>query len=440
MFHTSDKFSIFYIAISFVKYLIFYYREEKLKEYTFERSYEFFEKALKYIPNGVPMPRTPYFHQYGSVPVFLEEAKGAHLVDVDGNEYIDYMCAFGAVALGYANPKVKEAYERQDSAANCTPIPSLRWVELAEALVDLIPKMEWVVYGKNGSDVTTYATQVARIHTGKNGIAVMRHGYHGLHHWCIENRSGIPEEYRAHIYKFEFNDLDDLDRVLTEHKGEIAGVFLTPYHHLAMMDQIMPEPGFYEGVRKLCDRDGCLMMMDDVRCGFRIQLEGSHVYFGADVDLVCFGKTLGNGYPISTCMGKPELRAAADQVYFSATHFYSSAPMGAALAVLDIIKNEGPIERMIDLGTRLGQGLEAGAEGAGLRIRYTGFPSMPYMIIEGDDNLERNRFFCGEMAKRGVYMHPHHNWFLSAALSDEDLQKTIDTAEVCFKLTKEKFE
>jgi len=411
-----------------------------LKEYTFEKSYESFEEAKKYIPNGIPMPRTPLFHAYGSVPAFLEGGKGAHLFDVDGNEYIDYMCSFGAVALGYGNPRVDEAYRKQIDAGNSLPMPTLRWIELAKALVELVPGMDWTVYGKNGSDVTTYATQVARVHTGRNGIVIAEHAYHGLHHWCIENRVGIPDEYRAHVYKFEFNDLDDLDRVLTEHKGEIAGIFLCPYQHLAMMDQVMPAPGFYEGVRKLCDRDGLVFMMDDIRCGFRINLEGSHVHFGADPDLVCFGKTLGNGYPISTCMGKPEFREAASKVYFSATHFYSAGPMAAALEVLDIMKEEGSAERMTELGTRLGLGLEAAAEGVGLKIRYTGYPSMPYMIIDGDDNLERNRFFAGEMAKRGVYIHPHHNWFVSAALTDEDLQKTIDTAETCFKLTKEKFE
>jgi len=410
-----------------------------MKEYKFDRSYEIFEKAKKYIPGGVPMPRTPHFHQYGSVPVFIKNAKGAHFTDIDGNDYIDFMCAFGAVALGYAHPKVEEAYHKQALEGNSLPIPTTRWVELAESLTGLIPEMEWCVYGKNGSDVTTYATQVARIHTGRPGILRAHHAYHGMHHWCIENRNGIPEEFHAHVYEFEYNDLNDIERVLAEHKDEIAGIMFTPYQHLAMKDQIMPAPGFYEGVRKICDRDGILMMMDDVRCGFRIQLEGSHVHFGADVDLVCFGKTLGNGYPISSCLGKESLKNAASQVYFSATHFYSSAPMAAALAILDIMKNDGPIERMTEMGTRLGQGLEAAAEGVGLKIRFTGYPSMPYMIIEGDDNLERNRFFCGEMAKRGVYLHPHHNWFVSAALSEDDLKKTLDMAEICFKLTKEKY-
>jgi len=410
-----------------------------MQEYTFKKSYEFFEKAKTVVPNGITGPRTPLFHAYGSVPVFLEGGKGAHITDVDGNEYVDYMCAFGAVALGYGHPKVEEAYRKQVEKGNCMPMPSLRWVELAEALVELAPGMSWVIYGKNGSDVTTYATQVARVQTGRKGIVIAEHAYHGLHHWCMENRNGMLEESRAYVYKFNFNDLKDLDRILTEHKGEIAGIMLTPYQHLVMKDQIMPAPGFYEGVRKLCDRDGIVLMMDDIRCGFRINLHGSHLHFGADPDLICFGKALGNGYPISTCLGKPSLKEAASKVYFSATHFYSAGPMAAALAVLKIMKEEGAVERMTDLGTRLGQGLEARAEAIGLKIRYTGFPSMPYMIIEGDTDLSRNRYFCGEMAKRGVFFHPHHNMFVSAALTEKDLQKTLDTAEVCLKLTKQNF-
>jgi len=406
----------------------------------FAKSYEFFERAQKHIPGGVPMPRTPHFHSYGSTPVFIDSARGAHFTDVDGNDYIDYMCAFGAVALGYAHPKVDEAHIEQAKKGNALPIPATKWFDLAEELVNLVPGTDWLVYGKNGSDVTTYATQVARVHTGKPGILMCHHSYHGMHHWCIENRHGIPDEFRAHVYKFEFNDLDDLERVLKEHEGEIAGIMLLPYQHLAMSDQVMPEPGFFEGVRAICDREGLVLMMDDIRCGFRINLRGSHLHFGADPDIVCFGKALGNGYPISTAIGKPHLREAANQIYYSATHFYSAAPMAAALQVLDIMKKEGSVERMTQLGERLGRGLEAAAEGAGLNISYTGYPSMPFMIIEGDDNLERNRFFCGEMAKRGVYMHPHHNWFVSAALTDDDLQKTIDAAEECFKLTKKQFE
>jgi len=408
--------------------------------YQYPRSYELFEEAKKYIPNGIPMPRTPLFLTFGQHPVFLGGAKGARFTDMDGNEFIDFMCAYGAVLLGYNHPKVEEAAAAQREKGNSTSIPGPIWVEFAKFMTREIPMAEFMVYGKNGSDVTTWAAMLARTHTGRNGIVMAEHAYHGLHNWCIESDVGIPEEYKAHTYKFRYNDTEDLEEVVENNRGKLAAVFLTPVGHWAMADQELPEPGFYEKVREICDREGLLMLVDDIRCGFRYDYRGTHAYFSrVEPDVICFAKAISNGYPLSVAVAKSEYMEAAKKIYWSATHFYSAVPIAAAKATVEEIKASGAIERIAEIGARFQEGLRQQANSHGVAASVTGHPSMPFMTFAEDPTLEKNRFFCGEAARRGVFLHPHHNWFVSAALTDEDLDKTLEVTDACMKLTKEKY-
>jgi glutamate-1-semialdehyde 2,1-aminomutase len=406
----------------------------------YKNSYELFERAQKVIPGGIFMPRTPLFVTYGEFPVFMERGEGAHFWDIDGNEFIDFMCSYGAVGIGYNHPRVEEAARAQQEKVNSSTIPGALWVELAEFLVQEIPMADWVAYGKNGSDVTTYAAMVARNFTGKPGIARMKGAYHGLHHWCIASDIGQPPEYKTHVYDFEFNDVEDLEELVSEKKGVLAGVFLTPVGHWAMHDQDEPIPGWFEKVREICDREGILMMIDDIRAGFRIDYRGSHRYYSeVEPDILCFAKTIANGYPISVALCGEKLFELSKKVYWSATHFYSAVPMAATLACMKVIKEEGLIEKIRRDGERLMSTLKEQAKAHGLSAGVTGHPSMPYMTFADDPSLEKMRFFCGHAARRGIFLHPHHNWFVSAALTEEDLDKTFEVTDACFKLVKEKY-
>ncbi len=406
----------------------------------FKKSYEMFEEVQKYVPGGINFPRTPHFLTFGSHPVFTAKAKGAKFWDVDGNEFIDYMCAYGAVALGYGHPKVEEAAAMQREKCNATNVPGEYWLNLSKFMVEELPVADWVVWGKNGSDVTSFAAMAAREHTGRWGIAVAEHAYHGLHHWCIESDIGIPPAYKSHVYRFQYNDIEDLQELVEKHKGEIGGLFLTPVGHWALRDQEEPAPGYFEGVRELCDKEGMLFLMDDIRCGFRIRYEGTHAYYSkVEPDIVCFGKAIGNGYPIACAVGKKHLMESAKRIYWSGTHFYSQVPMAACMATLNEMKASGAIERIKETGEKFQQGLRDAAKAHGQDVSVTGHPAMPYMTFANDPSREKNRFFCGEASKRGVFLHPHHNWFISAALTDEDLKKTMDVADECFKLSKEKY-
>lgn len=410
-----------------------------MKEYELKKSLELLERVKSVIPGGVQGPRNPIFFKLGSYPVFMKRGKGSHVWDVDGNEYIDYMCGFGAIVLGMNHPKVEEGANRQAELGNCFSIPQEHYVLLAEYMKKNIPIAQWVLYGKNGSDVTMWATRIARIATGKKGVIMAKGTYHGFHYWSSEGGPGIPEEYMSNVYHTEFNDIEDLEELVKKHSGNLAGIILPPLRHDFARDQELPAPGYFEAVRKLCDQEGMIFIMDDIRCGFRIQFEGSHEYFKARPDLVCFGKAIANGHPLSILAGRNEMLDAAKKAMFSATHFFSAVPLAAAIACMEEIKASGAIDKIYKHGTMLKNGFEGQAKSHGLGIHYTSHPAMPFMTFENDGAFEKARFFGGEAAKRGIIFHPLHNWFVSAAHEESDIKKTLDVTDQCFKLVKEKF-
>lgn len=413
-----------------------YYKERQMKTYEFKRSYELFERATRVVPNGIIQPRNPQFLTFGEFPCFIDHAKGCRLWDVDGNEFIDFMCAYGPMILGYLNPAVEEAARKQTEKGDNFSMPSPLWLEFAEYLVNLIPMADWAVFAKNGSDVTNYACRVARQHTKKKQVVMAKGAYHGFHEWSLAANAGIPDEYQTCVPKFEYNDIEDLERVFQEHKGDIAAVFLTPIKHDAMHDQELPAPGFFDGVRELCDKEGALMLFDDVRCGFRFDVRGTHEYFGADPDIVCFGKAISNGYPISAAVAKKEYMESARFVFFTGTHFHGAVEMAASMACLDEIQRSGAIDIINEMGKKLQEGLRKQAAAHGERIVVSGPPGMPFMRFEDDPTYERNRKFFGLVARRGIFLHPHHNWFVSAAHTEKDIRQALDVTDECFKLLK----
>jgi glutamate-1-semialdehyde 2,1-aminomutase len=407
--------------------------------YSFTRSYELLEEAKQYVPNGIYGPRSPTFLTYGSYPAFLARGEGCRIWDVDGNEYVDYMCSFGTNLLGLRHPKIDGAARRQQEKGDCFTLPSDLWVPLARKLVETIHGMGWCVFGKNGSDVTSYAITVARAFTGRKEILVARGAYHGAHFWCQGHGEGVPEEWKTHIHDFEYNDPADFRRAVEAERGKIAAVILTPHRHDVFRDQELPGRAFVEAVNEVSRQEGFLVVIDDIRCGFRLKLEGSASHYGYRADLNCFGKAMANGYPIAVAMGRQDLKPAAEKVYFTGTHFFSGVPFAAALATMEEIRASGAIEKIRALGTRLMTGLEEAAAAKGVRVTLSGPPAMPYMTFAGDPGLEKSRFFCGEAARRGIFFHPHHNWFVCAALTDADLAKTVEVSQECFRLTREKF-
>jgi len=207
---------------------------------------------------------------------------------------------------------------------------------------------------------------------------------------------------------------------------------VSPFRHDAFHDQELPVEGFLPGIRRLCDAQGIVFILDDVRAGFRLHLGGSGERFGVRPDLACYAKALANGYPLSACLGADSLRAAAERVYFTGSYFTSAVPMAAALACLREIEASGAIAHMERVGLMLQRGLEAQAARHGLEVVYSGPPALPFMSFKDDTQFGRSRIFAAACAERGVYLSPYHNWFVSAAHDEDDIAQVLDVTDDAF--------
>ena len=392
------------------------------------RSEELFKRAVEVVPGGIYGHVSPAGGLPNVFPHYAESAEGCRFRDVDGNEWLDFMCGYGAVLLGHRDPEVEEAAERQRRDGAVLNQPTARMVELAEAMVERIDFADWAVFAKNGSDVTTWATRVAREETGRSLILKAKGAYHGVDAWCDPGLGGRIPEDRAQVVEFTWNDLDEVSDVFDKRGDEVAAVVLTPYHHAAFGPSEMPLDGFWSGVEKLCREKGALLVLDDVRAGFRLHEGGSHRLFGFTPDLACYSKALGNGYAISACLGKGSFRKAAGDVFLTGSCWNDAVAMAAALKCLEVGAERKVVERVEALGKRLAEGLVGKAEKHGLKFAMTGPPSMPYPWFDGDDNLYLLQEFCSLCAQDGVFFHPHHNWFLCGAHDEGVIDQALGVA------------
>jgi glutamate-1-semialdehyde 2,1-aminomutase len=400
--------------------------------YRYDRSIDLFVRAVKVIPEGIYGHKNPAFVLPGACPYYAERGAGSHYWDVDGNEYVDFLCGYGPVLLGYNHPEVEEAVRRQMARGSVFNHPGEAMVQLAERLVELIPGTDWAVFAKNGSDMTTWAIRVAREHTGQKKIVMVRGAYHGVHAWCTAYPGGVLPEDKADILQMGWNRLGELEQLAAEHRGEIAGVIMTPYHHPTYAAQQMPAEGFWSGVQALCDREEIVLVLDDIRACFRLSLHGSHTIFGIQPDLICYSKAMANGHPIAAALGREALREAAEAVFLSGTFWFSPVPMVAALATMRVLEETEAIAHMARLGSRLADGLKDRGLAHGFQVTISGPPALPYMTFDDDPDLYSMQAFCREMIARGVFLHPHHNWFLSAAHTDADIDYALEMADIAF--------
>jgi len=407
--------------------------------YTYTRSQEFMTRARNVIPSGIYGHMSPTLLTLGSYPMFLTRGEGCRIWDVDGNEYIDFMCSYGPIVLGHRHPKVEEAAMAQHTRVDCQNLPSEKWVELAELLVSITPAADWAVFAKNGSDVTSWSLTVARAHTGRDKVIMAQGAYHGAHPWCAPIPTGIPAAERALVATFQYNDLESLKRVVAENKGQVAAIIVNAFRHDLLHDEEMPAPGFLEGVRALCDQEGIVLVIDDVRAGFRLNLGGSWEPYGVRPDLICYCKAIANGYPLAAGLGREELRRAAENVFFTGTYWGAAVPMAASIATINTLREEDGIEHMRRMGQRLRDGLDQQARSLDIEITQSGPPAIPFLTFKKDAGFERSRLFCGEAARRGVFLHPHHNWFLMTAHTERDIDQTLGATEEAFKAVKEQF-
>ena len=275
-------------------------RRKSVNNYDHTKSKELFARAVKVIPGGVYGhlgPAEGCFMPVGAYPLFSSRAEGAYFWDVDGNRYIDYMCAYGPNILGYNDRDVDAAALAQLKEGNCVTSPSSKMIDLAELLVDTVEMADWAFFCKNGGDTTMFACMIARAATGREKLVLTRGGYHGAQPWTQKDgHPGVTPADVANNLIVEFGDYEALEALFAEHRGEIACFMATPYHHPVFEDNRLPPEGYWKKVRALCDREGVVLAIDDVRCGFRLDVGGSDRHYGFEADIECFCKALANGW------------------------------------------------------------------------------------------------------------------------------------------------
>ena len=402
----------------------------------YSKSMALFKRASEVIPGGIYGHATPAATIPGNFPYFAERAEGARYWDVDGNGYIDYMCGYGPIVLGYNHPEINACTAEVQSLGDCFNHPTEYSVRLAEKLTQTIDSADWAVFGKNGSDMTNWSIRVAREFTGKKRIAKAAHAYHGIDPWCVPGFGGIIAEDRSQIDSFQWNDIESLTQLIEKKADQLAAIMVTPFHHPAFADSELPDPAFITALNCLSQTHNILLIIDDVRCGFRLHPEGSHKLYGYDPDLICFSKALGNGYPISACTGTKRLKVAASKCFLTGSFWNAAVPMAAALKTLEIVKRDKVAEQLERRGTQLIEGMLSLGQRYGIPLQASGPPAMPYVRVANDHSFRQQQALCTAAAEQGLYLHPHHNWFLSAAHTKEIIDESLVRFEQSLKSLK----
>ena len=410
----------------------------KLNDYT--KSREAFARAVKVIPSGIYGHQGPAEGCYVPVeafPLFSSRAQGSYLWDADGNRFIDYMCAYGPNILGYHDPDVDAAAAKQRAISDCTTLPNTVMVDFAELLVDTVACADWAFFAKNGNDVTTLAIMAARAYTHRKKIVFFKGYYHGVSPWTQKiDYAGVIEEDVMHNLYVEWNNFEQLEAVFEQYKGEIAAVIGQPYMHGNFMDNELPAENFWQKVRKKCTEEGTVLVVDDVRAGFRLDLAGSDHYFGFEADLICFCKALANGYNVSALCGKEFLKNTISSMSYTGSYWMSAVPFAAGIACIEKMKKINCPKLLDEQGTKLKNGLLAAAKNYSFDLHVSGELSLFYLRIADDPSLKLHQEWIAECVKRGVFFTNHHNHFINASLTDEDIKETVEVAAESFEVVR----
>jgi glutamate-1-semialdehyde 2,1-aminomutase len=402
------------------------------------RDQELRERAKRVIPGGMwgHMNAARLPPEY---PQYFAKAEGARIWDVNGREYVDFMCAWGPTVLGYRDPDVEAAVRVLAQLGDSLNGTSERLVELAELLAETIPHCDWSMLAKNGTDATTIAVTIARAATEKRKILIARKAYHGAAPWCTPYPAGTLPEDRAHQIFYDYNDPGSLEQAAAEAGEDLAAIVATAIRHDIGRDHEMPNRVFAEAARKIADRTGAALILDDVRCGFRLDLGGSWELVGVRPDLTAFSKAIANGYALAAVTGRDRFRDAATRIFTTGSFWFQAIPMAAALATLRKLHAIDGTGLMHRAGMRLRDGLQAQADSRGIKIRQSGPPQIPLVLFEDDPEVTKGRFFCVEALKRGVYLHPVHTMFLSCAHTDAEIDRALEATDGAFAAVAAKF-
>ena len=389
------------------------------------------DRARAVIPGGM------YGHQSAAslppaYPQFMRGGRGARVWDVDGNEYVDLMCSYGPVVLGHQHPRVEAAVREQAALGDCQNAPGPAMVDLAELLVRTVRHADWAMFAKNGTDATTMCCTIARAQTGRRKVLAATGAYHGAAPWCTPRPAGTTPADRANVGYYTYNDLASVRQAAAEAGDDLAAILVSPFKHDAGYDQELVDPAFARGLRALCDATGAALILDDVRCGFRLHLGSSWEPVGVDPDLSAWSKAIANGHPLAAVLGGDAFRDGAQRVFVTGSFWFSAVPMAAAIATITALGEENAVEAMEQTGSALREGVLKQAHSWDLPVNYTGPAVMPYLSFAGDRDHELANVFTAQALRGGAYLHPRHNWFVSAAMTGADLALVLEATDQAF--------
>jgi glutamate-1-semialdehyde 2,1-aminomutase len=375
----------------------------------YKESEAFLKKAESIIPLGsqtFSKSRTQY--PIGVSPLFIDRADGSYVWDIDGNKYIDLVSSLAAITVGHNSPIINRVVVQQLKKGVIFPLPGKLEYEVSELLCELIPSAEMVRFGKNGSDATSAAVRLARAYTGRDHIVVC--GYHGWQDWYIGSTTrnkGVPETVSQLTHNFEFNNVEDLQRILNSDL-EIACVIMEP------MNQSYPKPGFLEEVRRLTSEKGIVLIFDETITGFRYSKGGAQELFNVIPDLSTFGKGIANGFPLSAVAGKKEIMMEMENIFYSGTFAGELLSLAAARQVLRMHLTDQICPELAKNGTKLAEITEGviAEHGVNNIVGLSGHPTWKFLNWLPTQNVTSSQiktYFLQECFANGLLVLGTHN-------------------------------
>ena len=423
-----------------------------------KRSREIFERAEKVLVGGVNSP-VRAFKSVGGEPLVIERGSGQYLYDADGNELLDYVCSWGAMILGHANPAISAAIAEQARRGTSFGVTTELELELATLITRAIPFIEKIRFVSSGTEATMSAVRLARGVTKRDFIVKFEGCYHGhadsflsqagsgLATLGIAECPGVPAPLAALTLNVPYNNLGAVERVFSQHKGKIAAVIVEPI--AANMGVVLPETGFLKGLHEICKKNGALLLVDEVITGFRLRNGSVQDNFGVEADLTTLGKIIGGGVPAAAYGGRAELMdqvAPLGPVYQAGTLAGNPLAMSAGIAALKQLTKPGLYDEITQMAQRLAVGFRAGLADAGIpgevnaigslaTVFFTLGPVKNYANAKRSDTKRYARFFR-EMLDRGIFLAPSQfeAAFVSAVHTRQDIDRTLAAAHEAFQV------
>jgi glutamate-1-semialdehyde 2,1-aminomutase len=362
-------------------------------------------------------------------PMYFQRGAGSMILDVDGHAYVDFILAYGAILLGYANREVDEAAIDQLRSGSLLSLNHPLHVKFLETVIPRFPGAEMGVFLKTGSEATTAALRIARRATGRR--KVIRAGYHGWHDWCLPLEACVPDGLDAQILEFRADTPGSLRALLEAHPGDIAAVIVAP-------EMVVPfEAAVFHELQALIRAAGAVFVLDEVKTALRTRPGTAQQLLDIRPDLTTVSKALGNGWPVAAVVGTRAVMESAAGLHLSATYHGDTASMAAALATLAIADRDGVADHLWRLGSQLTEGLRAAAARHGVPAEAYGepTPAMPFLRFTHPDaaaNEVIRAAFYTEVLARGILLHPRHMWFICAAHTQAEIERALDACDHAF--------